>query len=99
MNDAACDPARAGCGRAPWRTTTAPAAARCTGSIATASVERMLDGLTISNGIGWSPDGDTMYLADTMPGVIHAFRSTRRGTISEAGCSSTSRTRAARRTA
>ena len=34
----------------------------------------MLDDLTISNGLGWSPDGATMYLADSGPGVIHAFR-------------------------
>ena len=33
----------------------------------------MLDGLTTSNGIGWSPDGRTMYLADSGPRVIHAF--------------------------
>ena len=37
------------------------------------TVEQMLDGLTISNGLGWSLDGATMYLIDTIPGVIHAF--------------------------
>ncbi len=48
-------------------------------------IEQMLDGLTISNGIGWSPDGGTMYLADTIPGVIHAFSfDGRRGAISDA---------------
>ena len=36
-------------------------------------VEPMLDGLTTSNGIGWSPDGSTMYLADSGPRVVHAF--------------------------
>ena len=36
-------------------------------------VDAMLDGLTTSNGIGWSPDGRTMYLADSGPRVIHAF--------------------------
>jgi len=36
-------------------------------------VDPMLDGLTISNGIGWSLDGRTMYLADSGPRVIHAF--------------------------
>ena len=36
-------------------------------------VDSMLDGLTISNGIGWSLDGGTMYLADSGPRVIHAF--------------------------
>lgn len=33
----------------------------------------MLDDLTISNGLGWSPDGGTMYLADSGPRVVHAF--------------------------
>ena len=44
----------------------------------------MLDGLTISNGMGWSPDGDTMYLVDSGPRVIHAFAfDGDRGTISD----------------
>ena len=29
--------------------------------------------LTISNGLGWSPDGATMYLADSGPRVVYAF--------------------------
>ncbi len=33
----------------------------------------MLDDLTISNGLGWSPDGATMYLADSGPRLVHAF--------------------------
>jgi sugar lactone lactonase YvrE len=36
-------------------------------------VEQVLDGLTISNGIGWSPDGGTMYLVDSGTRVVHAF--------------------------
>src|SRR5262245_26081231 len=41
-------------------------------------------GLTISNGLGWSPDGKTMYLADSGPGVVHAFAfDSDRGTISD----------------
>ena len=35
--------------------------------------ETMFDGLTISNGLGWSPDGGTMYLADSGPGIVHVF--------------------------
>jgi sugar lactone lactonase YvrE len=33
----------------------------------------VLDGLTISNGIGWSPDGTTMYLADSGTRDVDAF--------------------------
>ncbi len=35
--------------------------------------ELMLTGLTISNGLGWSPDGGTMYLVDSGPRVVNAF--------------------------
>ncbi len=37
------------------------------------TVHTMERGLTISNGIGWSPDGRTMYLTDTNRSVIHAY--------------------------
>jgi sugar lactone lactonase YvrE len=33
----------------------------------------MLTNLTISNGIGWSPDGGTMYLNDSGAGSLEAF--------------------------
>jgi sugar lactone lactonase YvrE len=33
----------------------------------------MATGLTISNGIGWSPNGKTMYLTDTGKQVIYAY--------------------------
>ena len=43
----------------------------------------MLPDLTISNGLGWSPDGRTMYLVDSGPRVVHAFAfDTDRGAIS-----------------
>jgi sugar lactone lactonase YvrE len=46
--------------------------------------ELILDGLTISNGLGWSPDGGTMYLVDSGPRVIQAFAfDADRGTISD----------------
>ncbi|SDC47395.1 Sugar lactone lactonase YvrE [Geodermatophilus telluris] len=37
------------------------------------TVTTVLDGLTVSNGIGWSPDERTVYLADSGPGLVHAF--------------------------
>ena len=36
-------------------------------------VSTVLEGLTISNGLGWSPDRRTMYVADSGPGTITAF--------------------------
>ena len=38
------------------------------------SCTTVLTGLTISNGIGWSPDGTTMYLNDSGTACIYAFR-------------------------
>jgi sugar lactone lactonase YvrE len=70
MNDAACDPQ----GRF-WAGTKAdPVGAGVLYRLEQdGSVDPMLDGLTISNGLGWSPDGRTMYLADSGPRIIHAF--------------------------
>jgi sugar lactone lactonase YvrE len=49
----------------------------------TGQAEQVLDGLTIPNGVGWSPDGRTMYMVDSGPRVIHAFAfDADRGTIS-----------------
>jgi len=48
----------------------------------TGHAEQVLDGLTIPNGVGWSPDGRTMYLVDSGPRVVHAFAfDADRGTI------------------
>jgi sugar lactone lactonase YvrE len=33
----------------------------------------MEEGLTVSNGVGWSPDGGTMYLTDSPAQTIHAY--------------------------
>ena len=35
--------------------------------------DTVLEGLTIPNGIDWSPDCSTMYLAESSPGLIWAF--------------------------
>jgi sugar lactone lactonase YvrE len=83
MNDAACDPQ----GRF-WAGNLADDQHRGGGSLyrldRNGRAELMLDGLTIPNGLGWSPDGRTMYLADSGPGVIHAFSfDAEQGTIAE----------------
>ena len=45
-------------------------------------VDVVLEGLTIPNGMGWSPDGRTMYLIDSVPGVVLAFDfDVKRGTL------------------
>jgi len=72
MNDAACDPQ----GRF-WAGTLADDHHEGGGALyrldRSGRTELMLDGLTISNGLGWSPDGTTMYLVDSGPRVVHAF--------------------------
>ena len=35
--------------------------------------EQVLDGLTLPNGLGWSPDGATFYLVDTLQGWLRAW--------------------------
>ncbi|MBB4662818.1 SMP-30/gluconolactonase/LRE family protein [Conexibacter arvalis] len=72
FNDGACDPA----GRLFAGTMTydvVPGAARLHRLDPDGSVRPVLDGLTISNGIGFSPDGATCYLVDTPTRRIDAF--------------------------
>jgi sugar lactone lactonase YvrE len=72
MNDGACDPQ----GRF-WAGTMAhdesPGAGVLYRLELDGSCTTVLAGLTISNGIGWSPDGTTMYLSDSGTGCIDAF--------------------------
>jgi len=72
MNDAKCDPA----GRL-WAGTMAFDFTAGAGSLYRIlpdhSFTRMVDDTTISNGLGWSPDGDRMYYIDTMAGGVDAF--------------------------
>ena len=83
LNDAACDPQ----GRF-WAGSLADDHREGGGALhrldRDGRVTRVLDGLTISNGLGWSPDGATMYLVDSGPRTIRAFAfDGERGTISD----------------
>src|SRR5690348_13352434 len=73
MNDGACDPR----GRF-WAGTMAyderPGAGTLYRLELDGSYATVLTGLTISNGIGWSPDARTMYLNDSGTGCVHAFQ-------------------------
>ncbi len=72
MNDGACDPQ----GRF-WAGTMAYDESPGAGVLYRLDLDggctKVLTGLTISNGIGWSPDGATMYLADSGTGCVEAF--------------------------
>ncbi|MGY1747124.1 SMP-30/gluconolactonase/LRE family protein [Blastococcus sp. SYSU D00695] len=69
MNDAACDPAgRFLAGTMAFDQRPGAGALYCLDLDGT--VRTLLDGLTVSNGLGWSPDGGTFYLADSGPGVV-----------------------------
>lgn len=72
MNDAKCDPA----GRL-WAGTMAFDFARGAGSLyrieGDGRPERVLSDLTISNGLGWSPSGTTMYFIDSGESAVDAF--------------------------
>ncbi|HVP03625.1 MAG TPA: SMP-30/gluconolactonase/LRE family protein [Solirubrobacteraceae bacterium] len=78
MNDGACDPQ----GRF-WAGTLADDHHEGGGALYRldqhGNVELMLADLTIPNGLGWSPDGTTMYMVDSGPRVIHAFAFDREG--------------------
>ena len=73
MNDGACDPQ----GRF-WAGTMAydesPGAGALYRLELDGSCTTVLTGLTIANGIGWSPDGSTMYLNDSGTGCLDTFR-------------------------
>ena len=72
MNDGACDPQ----GRF-WAGTMAHDESPGAGVLHRLELDgactTVLRGLTISNGIGWSPDGSTMYLSDSGSRRIDAF--------------------------
>jgi len=72
MNDGTCDPqGRFWAGSMAYDET--PGAGSLYRVDLDGSVERVRDEVTISNGLGWSPDGTTMYVTDTGPGTIDAY--------------------------
>ena len=72
MNDGKCDPA----GRF-WAGTKDAAGSRPVGALYRLGIDRsptrILTGVAISNGLGWSPDGSTMYYIDSPTHRIDAF--------------------------
>jgi sugar lactone lactonase YvrE len=72
MNDGACDPQ----GRF-WAGTMAHDESPGAGVLYRLELDgtstTVLTGLTVSNGIGWSPDGTIMYLSDSGTAIIDAF--------------------------
>ena len=70
FNDGKCDPAgRFWCGT--LREPRVPLAALY--CLDAGRLERKADGVTVSNGLGWSPDARTMYWADTKAHTLYAF--------------------------
>lgn len=73
MNDGACDPqGRFWAGSLAYDET--PGAGSLYRLDHDGRVTVVLRGLTIPNGLGWSPDGQTMYVTDSAPGTVTAYR-------------------------
>jgi sugar lactone lactonase YvrE len=74
MNDGGCDSAgRFWAGTMAFDPATHPAAGSLYCLRPDHSVERVLEGVGISNGLDWSPDDRTMYFADTLRYSVDAF--------------------------
>jgi sugar lactone lactonase YvrE len=74
MNDGKCDPAgRFWAGTMPFSPTPGSAAGALYRLDPDLKVSRMLGGVTLSNGIGWSPDGRQMYYVDSMTQGLDVF--------------------------
>jgi sugar lactone lactonase YvrE len=71
MNDAKCDPVgRLWAGSTHLRTQDGRGRLHRWDGAGPSSVAA--EGLTLPNGIGWSPDAEVMYLADSLTGIVHA---------------------------
>jgi sugar lactone lactonase YvrE len=72
MNDGKCDPAgRFWAGTMAYDFRAGAASLYCFDGAG--GVSKKLSGVTISNGLGWSPDGSLMYYVDTMTGLLEVF--------------------------
>jgi sugar lactone lactonase YvrE len=72
MNEGGCDPdGRFWCGSMAYDQR--PGAAALYRLAPDGSTQRMLDGVTISNGLDWSPDGSLAYYADTATHRVDVF--------------------------
>ncbi len=72
MNEGGCDPdGRFYCGSMAYDQT--PGGGRLYRLDADRTVEIVLDGVTVSNGLEWSPDGSLAYYVDTATGAIDVF--------------------------
>lgn len=80
MRENRLNDAKVGPGGAIWVGSMRMDASRATGSLyridGGGEVSRLETGLTVSNGLGWSPDGATFYFVDTVPGLIYAYDTT-----------------------
>jgi sugar lactone lactonase YvrE len=71
FNDAKCDPAgRLWAGTMPYEDTPHAAALYRFDGV---RLDTVLAGVTLSNGMDWSPDGKTMYYIDSATGAVDAF--------------------------
>lgn len=81
MNDGKCDPSgRFWAGSMAW--SKAPGAGTLYRLDGDLSVSAVLTGLTISNGLAWTPDGSTLYFIDTPTQRVDRFTVAADGTLS-----------------
>ena len=78
FNDGKCDPAgRLWIGSMSMAENSGSGTSAPAGSLycieGSGKVEKKLDGITISNGLAWSPDNQTMYYIDSPTGNVTAF--------------------------
>lgn len=77
LRDNRLNDAKVGPGGAIWVGSMRLDASKPTGALyrvdGSAHVERVESGVSVSNGMGWSPDYKTFYFVDTVPRIIYAY--------------------------